>query len=250
MAKLSPVSRGQPIALDCLACPTRWSAEWAVLPDEQMAEINANKTTRRYPRGVFIYSQGQPCTGVYCIASGTAAVRRAEPSLPAVLVRLAFAGETLGYRSALDETLRASDAKALEPCVICHVEVTLLHRMLRRHRAPLQRFQTHIAVDLDQTEADLAQVAWLPVRGRVARLIVGLVERARGVDTPTGQNGPCEVALPMTRRDMAELLCTRPETLTRALQALEDDGLLRNAGHRLAIPSLSRLRAETVPHVE
>jgi len=88
------------------------------------------------------------------------------------------------------------------------------------------------------------------VRGRVARLIVGLVERTREPAAHPGLNGPCEVALPMTRRDMAELLCTRPETLTRALQALEDDGLLRNAGHRLAIPSLSRLRAETVPHVE
>jgi len=250
MAKLSPVTRGQAIALDCLSCPTRTSAEWGVLPDEQMAEINSSKTSRRYPRGVFIYSQGQPCTGVYCIATGTAAVRRAEPSLPAVLVRLAFAGETLGYRSALDETVRATDAKALEPCVVCHIEITLLHRMLRRHRALLQRFQAHIAADLDQTEAGLAQVAWLPVRGRVARLIVGLVERTRAPEAHSSLNGPCEVALPMTRRDMAELLCTRPETLTRALQSLEDDGLLRNAGHRLAIPSLSRLRAETVPHAE
>jgi len=72
---------------------------------------------------------------------------------------------------------------------------------------------------------------------------VGLAERSTEIN---GEEA-LEVSLPMTRRDMAELLCTRPETLTRALQSMEDDGLLRNAGHRLAIPSLPRLREETVP---
>jgi CRP/FNR family transcriptional regulator, anaerobic regulatory protein len=237
------ITRGQPLSLDCLICTTRRSAEWTVLTDEEMADVNANKTTRRYQRGEFVYTSGQPCSGLYCIASGTAAVRRAELALPSVLVRLTFAGETLGYRAVLEGGTWAGDAKVLEPSMICHVELPMVQRLLRRHRALAARFQTHLAADLDAAELGLAEVAWLPVRSRVARLIVGLAERHGG---PEG-NGPLELALPMTRRDMAELLCTRPETLTRALQAMEDDGLLRNAGHRLGIPSLPRLREESVP---
>jgi CRP/FNR family transcriptional regulator len=235
--------RGQTLTLDCLDCPTRRTAEWSVLRDDELSEVNAGKTTRRYHRGEYVFTQGQPCTGLYCIASGTAAVRRTETALPTVLVRLVFAGETLGYRSVLEGACCTGGAKVLEPCIICHIETHVVQRLLRRHRALTLRFQEHLAADLDAAEAGLAQVAWLPVRSRVARLIVGLLERNLGPRS----NGDLELALPMTRRDMAELLCTRPETLTRALQAMEGDGLLRNAGHRLAIPDLARLRAETLP---
>ena len=243
MAEHAAAPRGQALSLDCLGCPTRRTAEWSALQDEEMSEVNAAKTTRRYHRGEYVFNQGQPCTGLYCIAAGTAAVRRTEPALPTVLVRLAFAGETLGYRSILEGACCSGGAKVLEPCVICHIEAAVLQRLLRRHRALAQKFQAHLAADLDAAEAGLAQVAWLPVRSRVARLIVGLVER----DHRPYSNGTLELALPMTRRDMAELLCTRPETLTRALQAMEEDGLLLNAGHTLAIPDLARLRAETLP---
>jgi CRP-like cAMP-binding protein len=243
MALESPVARSPTVALDCLACPTRRSAEWAVLTDEEMAEINASKTTRRYHRGEFVFTQGQPCSGIYCIASGTTAVRRAEQALPSVLVRLAFAGQTLGYRAVLEGACCTGDAKVLEPCVICRIETGLLQKLLRRHRALTRAFQARLADDLDATEALLAQVAWLPVRSRVARLILGLVER----HGPILDADALALELPMTRRDMAELLCTRPETLTRALQAMEDDGLVQSAGHRIAIPDLPRLRAEATP---
>lgn len=246
MAPEVPVSRGSPILLDCLTCPTRRTAEWNVLQDQDMSEMSSVKTSRRYSRGEFVYRQGQPCSGIYCMAAGTVAVRRSEPALPTVLVRLSFAGQTLGYRGILEGANRSGDAKVLEPSVVCHLETALVQRMLRRHRALALEFQAHLAADLDAAEVGLAQVAWLSVRSRVARLIIDLIEH-HGL--ATGGNGPLELSLPMTRRDMAELLCTRPETLTRALQAMEDDGLLRNAGHRIAVPDLPRLRAEASPNL-
>lgn len=226
----------------CLDCPTRRSAEWNVLGDEEMAHLAAGKSARTYRKGELIFAQGQPCLGIYCIASGTAAVGRTEPSLPTVLVRLAHAGQTLGYSHlVLTDGWRAS-AKALEPSVICSVESSQLERLLKRHQGLAQRFQAHLVADLEQTEAALAHLAWQPVRSRLARLIVALAERT---GSSNGQNF-VRLKLPMTRRDMADLLCTRPETLTRTMQAMESDGVLISAGHRVDIPDLGRLRQESV----
>lgn len=243
MANAAAAARSQMMVLDCQTCPARSNAEWSVLSDREMAEVNAAKSTRGYHKGEFVYTQGQPCTGVYCMASGTAAERRAEPALPTVLVRLAFSGQTLGYRNFLVGSACATSAKVLEPCVICHIENTVVQRLLRRNRQLMQQFQAHLVADLDAAEVALAHVAWLPVRNRLARLIVELLER-NGWDGTTEEQ---ELSLPMTRRDMAELLCTRPETLTRTLQAMESDGLVRNAGHRIEVPNLLRLRAEGMP---
>ena len=245
MAKTAPLMGGPASPPDCLLCPTRKRAEWSVLTDEEMTELSTAKSTRSYQKSEYVYNQGQPCTGLYCIASGTAALRRAESQLPTVLVRLAFAGQTLGYRNCLGDASCTTSAKVLEPGMICHIEMPVLQRALRRSRALQGRFQEHLATDLDAAEAAMAHVAWLPVRSRVARLILELVEHngsSRVGDTLV-------VALPMTRRDMAELLCTRPETLTRTMAAMEADGLLHNSGHRVAIANESGLRQEAQAHI-
>lgn len=243
MARPAASKSGRSVALDCLHCPTRGTAEWAVLNDDEMAELNAVKSTRDYQKGEYVYTQGQPCTGVYCIAAGTVAVRRAEPPLPTVLMRLVFTGQILGYRHCLREGGCSTSAKVLEPSTICHVEIAQLQRLLRRSRALQGQLQASLAADLDATEAALAHVAWLPVRSRVARLILELAQHNGSRHAEVMQ----EVSLPMTRRDMAELLCTRPETLTRTMAAMEADGLLQNAGHRIAIADVPALRREAQP---
>ncbi len=243
MAALSSNARPRAVQLECLDCPTRALAEWSALSDQDMTQLSRAKSSRRYGKGEFIYVQGEACSGVYCLAQGTAAIRRAALPLPPILVRLAFAGETLGYRNLLGGVCTTS-AKTLEPCLICHIEPAVLSRFLRRSVRLSRGFQHHLAEDLDTAEAAMLSVAWLPVRARLASLLLYLLERIGPEQSAIGAG---EFLLPMTRRDMAELLCTRPETLTRTVQSLEADRVVRVAGNRVTVPSTRRLREEAVP---
>lgn len=227
----------QAVGLQCLACPTRRSAEWGVLRDRDMQALSAAKSSRTYRKGEMVYAQDQACPGLFCIASGTAAVARTEPRLPTVLVRMAQSGETFGYGNVVRGGMCDTSAKVLEPSVICRIELPILATLFDQHPRLVQRFQSRLAEDLARTESALAQLAWLPVRSRLARLIMSLAEY-RG--TANGR-GVLSLTLPMTRRDMADLLCTRPETLTRTMQAMESDGIVRCNGHQVDIPDPERL---------
>ena len=93
-------------------------------------------------------------------------------------------------------------------------------------------------------EESVVELASIPVRNRLARLLVSLMDRYSISEEGNGT----VMTPPMTWRDMSELLCTRPETLTRTLNAMESDGIFHHKGHTITINDLQRLRHETRPH--
>jgi CRP-like cAMP-binding protein len=177
---------------------------------------------------------------LYCIAKGTVAVRRSEPDTAPVLLRLAVAGQTFGYRNCLDDLPCLNSAKALSSSTVCHLDRMLLRRLLKRHSALGWAFQVHLSHDLSETETSLARLAWHSVRMRLARTLLWLQERYGALNA----RGEWEVPLPMTRRDLAELLAARPETLTRTLHAMEQEGLLSHTGSVIILRQPQRLKRE------
>jgi CRP-like cAMP-binding protein len=243
MVKSKRPSQALPPGLHCSSCPTRTQAEWAVLTDEEMLLVEQSKITHYHLRGELLYAQNQPTAAIQCIGSGMIAVIKGEEQGSNIFVRLAHAGETLGYQNLLNGAICSNSAKALSPCTVCHIGTEVLERLFQLQPALEKKFQAHMAEDLDAMEVSILQLASLPVRSRLARLLVALVERY----ATSWETGVRIMTPPMTRRDMSELLCTRPETLTRTMQAMESEGVLQNQGHAITINRLDSLRSEANP---
>lgn len=231
----------------CLNCPTRHLAEWSFLTDREMELVESCKTVDNYPRGKLIFEQNQPCTGIFCIRAGTVVISKPHSGKGNIYIRLVHAGQTLGYRNLLNgrqSMVCSNSAKALTASVVCHLDLAALSTLFSQFPRLERKFQEHMAEDLDSMEESVVGLASIPVRNRLARLLVSLMDRYA---TPEEGNGAV-MTPPMTWRDMSELLCTRPETLTRTLHAMETDGIFHHKGHTITIDDLERLRHETHPH--
>ena len=86
-------------AASCFHCDARGTSEWCPLEAEDLRLLNQAKVGNSYQPGQSVFYQGNPCLGIYCIESGTVAVRKTDPHGNSVIVRLAHSGETLGYRA-------------------------------------------------------------------------------------------------------------------------------------------------------
>ena len=244
MAKSNPRQKDSSWNLNCLNCPTRRKAEWSVLSDAQMRLIDQCKITQMFQRGQNIYRQSQPCAGIHCIQQGTAAISKGEEQGGNIFVRLAYEGQTMGYRNLLAPNGCTTSAKALESSVICQIPAEAVNKLIADNPLLGDGFQTHIAEDLDEMEISMLQLASLPVRSRLARLLWTLSKRY----ATRGEGGETVMTPPITRRDMSELLCTRPETLTRTMQAMESEGLFTHRGQSILFPRMDALLEEINPH--
>lgn len=234
------MSHASPRCTRCQSCPTRAHSEWGVLAAEEVALLDQYKVCNTYERGQVIYYQGNPCLGIHCLAAGVVALRRRDELGNALLLRLIHPGQTFGHRAYFAGGLHGASAEATVRCRICFIDRAGLDGLLERNPPLGARFLRRLAADLGTADEARLQSSHLPVRTRMAHLLLQLKDRLASVD----EDGSLALELPFSRKDLASIVGTRPETVARTIRALEEAGVTRFEGRRVVIPDLDRLLDE------
>ncbi|HKI97773.1 MAG TPA: Crp/Fnr family transcriptional regulator [bacterium] len=226
--------------LDCSTCPALSMSEWRVLTPAQVKQLSQAKEVRRYRRGDSMYRQGDPCKSVYCIHSGTVAIRRTDHHGNAVLLELKQAGDVMGYRACFSRTERHNTATASDEVIACALPGPAMFALINDNPMLGHAFLARLAHELARAHDAILTHTQLPVRARMARLLMRFVERRSLPRSST----EVQIHLPVSRHDLAELLAARPETIARTIAALERDGVATFSGRMATIANVSQLRDE------
>lgn len=218
--------RGETCGASCLTCTLRQGNEWRVLNEEEIRLLARSRKRREYETGESIFSVGEPSHGLYCVVSGTVAIRKSDAEGNVIPIRLSYPGDTLGYRGLLLGARRRYSAEALEPSRICYIDKPVVMTLLGRNPALSQQFLQRIANDLNDAHDHLMRNATLSNRSKFVHLLLALMKR-HGC---TANDGSRFMQLPLSRRDLASMIGARHETLSRIISRLEEDGLARFSG--------------------
>jgi len=240
MSKPKLPGRAIQVPTSCFNCQNRDRTEWCVLAEDDLVLIDRSKTAKTYQPGQLIYAQGETSRGIFCIESGTVAIRRVDADGGSKILRLAHAGQTLGYADFFGQKGYNGNAEALDTCTICYIDSGSLRTLLDHNPGLGLRFLSHVAQDLKEADESSMQQALYTVRIRLAHLLLALKERYATV----AEDGTLTITLPMTRQDIAALLGARPETIYRTIQQMESDKVVTFSGHDVIIPDLDLLLDE------
>ena len=221
----------------CQSCPVRATTEWADLGAEELALLDRHKIERRYGPGDTLYHQGAPNMGVHCIHSGLVGLRRLDADGNSVLVRLARPGETVGYRSFLRKSAHSLSAEVLAPSHICTIDRSAITTLLAKKADLGFRFLQHGLDDMEEIEERLIQCRTWPARARLLHTLLVFNER-EGTRT---QSGAHAVDLPVTRRELASIVGTTPEAMSRLVRQVQSDGLVQFEGRHVVIPDIDQV---------
>lgn len=207
--------------LSCYACDAPTWPEWRALTDIDRQRINEAKTSACFIRGQTIYAEGDPCGGVYCVASGVVSISKVDVSGNSVIVRLVTAGEPFGYCTFFSGGAYQNAAEARTNAVVCRIDGTTFRSVLDKNSKLAAAFLARLANDVTESRNDTLSAYSLSVRARLMRLILTMRERFA--------NGATErqFDIPLTRYDLGSMIGARAESIARALRALEEDGLVR-----------------------
>lgn len=224
----------------CLTCAWRADAEWGVLSDEDLRRLDAARSFNAYRPGQVVYTQGHPALGVFCIESGEVLLRRTDEHGTAAVTALVPAGRALGYRALLGGVPYEETAEAASEARLCFIDRAMVRELLDKDCRLGHRFFRRVAEDLTASEQARIDMATLGVRQRFAHFLLTLKDRRGRVDA----DGSILLDLPLARQDIASLLGARPETVTRTVRALEEDGIATFDGRTVRIPDLDALLDE------
>lgn len=190
-----------------------------------------------------LYLQGQPADALYYIERGLVKLDRASEGEQCVTLNLCTAGELLGEESLMARQNYLTQAEALTPLVVYRIPsnqvleagssnpqlgMFLVDTVLRRKQMLERRLELIAAHDVER------------------RILLVLADLAgRGERDPEGG-----YSLPLTQRDVANLIGATRETTSLMLNQMERNGLLSLSRGKVMIPSPSRLRDTAIAEMQ
>ncbi|RZK30365.1 MAG: Crp/Fnr family transcriptional regulator [Hymenobacter sp.] len=220
---------------DCQTCPHRHNPLMGCCSAEELEFITNNKTTQHYQKGQYIYQEGNQALGLYCVHQGKIKIAKAGGDNKEQIVQLLREGDVLGYRALLAGTRYSSSAVALEECVVCFVPRLDFLRLLQANMQFSTAMLQLLARSLGQAEERMLHLAYKPVRERLAGALLLVQQTFR----QEGEELPFRIAL--GREDLAALVGTAKETVSRLLSEFKEAGIIATRGSQITILKPSRL---------
>ncbi len=207
------------------------------LPPEGLAELGETMRHRHFAKGELLAAAGEPISQMIIVAHGLLKLVHTSGSGREQVVRTIGPGEFLGEMALFSPARYEGDLIAVDETEACLVSRQAVQSILQRH----PDVALSLVASLAQRLADDEQViADLGLRDVCQRLAAELLRTAEGV-TP-GPDG-VTVRMPVPWSELAVRLGTTPESLSRRLKALVQQGLISQAGARtVVIRAPERLR--------
>lgn len=168
--------------------------------------------------GEVAYSAGDSPTRLIVLHTGHLKISRISGDGSEHLIRVLGPGEFVGEASVFTDRAPDDHATALDECRLCVFRHDDLRALVSRHPEIALRMLATVSARLADTEHRLSSLTSHDVENRVADYLLGLPGSWRA--------GIATVTLPLAKKDVAALLDTTPESLSRSLRSLSDKGLI------------------------
>jgi CRP-like cAMP-binding protein len=183
-------------------------------------------------RGEQIYTPLEKPTHVYFVESGRVKIVRATAGGAESIVGIRNPGDIFGELSWMPGMpLRASTAVGLDAGAVFRLEAAEFEKRLNADAHVAAAFARGLARRLTEAEIELTELAGKSVPGRLVDAL-GRLAQDHGVPEA---DGSVRIALSLTHQDLADLIGTSRETLTKELNVLADLGLVRVAHRTVAL---------------
>jgi len=196
---------------------------------DAIRHLSDNRELRHYKKKDLIFKEGDHPRWLYFVESGKVKVFKTSDDGRELIVKVAQAGDFLGFLALFKEDAYPESAAALEDCSIKLVPKQDFSALVFGNRDVNARFIKMLANHIAEREQQLIELAYNSVRKRVASSLVKLTE----------QSGP---TIHLLREDLASMAGTAKETLIRTLTDFRNEGMVEITDGVVEVVKLEKLR--------
>jgi len=198
--------------------------------DEDLDAIAFHLIERRYPKNATIVEEGLPGDYMYVIREGRVKVTKASEDGREKIMDFFESGAFFGEMALLDRQPRSASVKTLEPCRLMALSRKDFLDLLGRSSSLSLAVIHELTRRLRETDEQASSMSFQRVKERTR----GLFERIARADPG---NPDRRLTPSLTHQQIADMIGTSRETVTRAIKQLKNDDWLDQEGKRYIIPA-------------
>jgi CRP/FNR family cyclic AMP-dependent transcriptional regulator len=209
------------------------------LPTTALQAFEAIKFATAFPTGSVLFIEGQAPRGIFVICKGRVKLSFSSTEGKSLILRIAEVGEVLGLSSSIGGKPYELTAETIDPCQITFAKREDFLRFLRENNEACFRVTEQLGEKYYSVCRKIRSLALSnSAEERLARLLLDWMAKD-GENTKTGTR----IKLSLTHEDIAQMIGTSRETVTRLLAGMKKQHILELKGSTLVIHSKAALKA-------
>lgn len=205
------------------------------LDEEQFAKILANSSQLTLKEGEVLFQQQQPASYFYFLKEGDIKLFRLSPHGGEKVIELIRAGQTFAEAVMfMHGNFYPVSAQALVDCTVIKVDMDTFRVLLENSAESSLKILGHMSRKLHGLVQEIDQ---LTLQNATMRVIQFLLK-----ELPADATSPCKVQWNTAKTVLASRQSVRPETFSRILKQLAQEGLIKVDGKNIEVFDIDGLK--------
>lgn len=201
-----------------------------------LVEARDSSFKRRLLAGEVLFNQGDSPSKFHIIVVGRLRATQTTPDGQQVIIRYAGPGEFVGFMALTDGASHPATATAVEETHLLGWNVGNIRLLMEKHSVIAINALSVLGNRYHEMQTRLREIATERVEQRIAHALLRLSRHA-GRSTPKG----IEIAIPLSRQDLAEMAGTTLHTVSRVISAWESAHLVDTGRRRVMVRDTAAL---------
>jgi len=203
------------------------------LPAEQLREIAQITVSKRYPKGASIFFEGDPGIGFYMVASGKVKIFKMSFDGKEQILHIFGPGEPFGEVPVFHGTPFPANAETLSEAELFFFPRSEFINLVTANPSLALNMLAVLALRLRRFATQIENLSLKEVPGRLASYLCYLMDEQQRQD---------KVILDIPKGQLASLLGTSSETLSRIFNKMTEEGMIRVEGKTISILDVQGLK--------
>ncbi len=231
---------GLEIIESCVTCKLRKDKWFCSLSSEVLRSFSGSSHLSTYPGGAVLFVEGQLPRGAFVLCSGKVKLSTTSREGKVLILKMAEPGEALGLSAVISGTCYELRAETAGPCQVNYIEREALMKLLQQYGELGLHSAQALSGEFQSAYRDIHDLVL--ARSSAGKLAKLLLSWTTGREI---ENGACEIRIrsSLTHEEMAQMIGSSRETVTRLLSELKKKEFIRLEGSTLVIRNRTALEA-------
>ncbi len=230
---------GLTILDNCVTCPIREERLFCNLSLPAVQKLNEIKSTAVYPKSAMLFIEGQQPRGVFVLCTGKAKLSTSSSEGKTIIIKISEPGDVLGLNATISNHPYEVTAEMIEPGQANFITRDALLHFLREHGEVALRVAEQLSQNYYTAYEEIRTLGLASSPSeKFAKLLLSWDSGKKQT------NGSKQIKLTLTHEEIAEMIGTTRETVSRLFSDFKKKQLLQLKGSTLVIrnkPALEKL---------
>ena len=218
----------------CVECAARCG--FCNLPGNVLSDLENSKREIHRVSGELLYQQGEKCGGLFVLCNGRVKLSKISSQGRTAILQICGPGDLLGASELLTNSTYAATAYVQQDATLAYVPREQFRRMMAQHAVVGMRTAEQLSNDCLRAFRDLGLLR-IPSSAlqKLSRLLLRW-------SSQNGNETIQEIPMIYTHAELGQLIGTSRETVTRLMNKLEGEEVIRVRGRIGRILDAEKLR--------